>query len=59
MFNFNKANYEDAKLEAKKVENTLLMDEVEKVKAFVEKVLTACLESTANRTRVSYPGADI
>jgi hypothetical protein len=32
-----------------------LLEDIEKVKAFVEKALTLCLESSANMSRTSYP----
>lgn len=36
-----------------------LMQDIEKVKATVEKALTLCLESSANMSRVDYPGLEI
>jgi len=59
---FGKFNYNNFKLALEKAQaekHALLMEDIEKVKAFVEKALTLCLESTANSSRVSYPGVDI
>ncbi len=36
-----------------------LLCEVQKVKIFVEKVLTLCLESNASMARTSYPGIEL
>lgn len=52
-------NYETFKKAVKSVEeenHKVLLFDIEKVKAFVEKMLTLCLESTANRTATNYPG---
>lgn len=59
MFNFNRDKFDVALKKAQEKENVLLMNEVDQVKKFVEKALTMCLESTANMSRVSYPGIDI
>lgn len=52
-------NYESFKEAVKNVEeenhNTLLFD-IEKVKDFIEKALTLCLESSSNKTATNYPG---
>ena len=59
MFNFN---YEEFKAALKKAEEErylALREDLEKVKAFVEKALTMFLESSSNKARLSYPGADI
>lgn len=36
-----------------------LKDEVKKVKAFVEKMLTICFESTASQARSNYSGLEM
>lgn len=59
MFNFNRQKFENALEESNKTENLLLMNEVDQVKAFVEKALTMCLESTASISRATYPGIDL
>lgn len=55
-------NYENFKAALRKVEednHARLMADIEKVKAFVEKTLTLCLESNANLTRMNYPGVEL
>ncbi len=55
-------DYNRFKSALKKVEEenyAKLMQDVEKVKAFVEKALTLCLESNASMSRVNYPGLEI
>lgn len=55
-------DYNRFKVALKKVEEekyAKLMQDVEKVKAFVEKTLTLCLESSANMSRVNYPGLEL
>lgn len=55
-------NYEKFKNALRKVEEErflALKKDIEQVKAFVEKALTLCLESTANMSRTSYSGVDI
>lgn len=59
MFSFD---HEAFKMALKKVEDDnhqLLMEEVEKVKAFVEKALSLGLESTASMSRTNYPGLEL
>lgn len=55
-------NYDSFKEAVKRVEQenyARLMDDVEKVKVFVEKALTLCLESNANTARMQYPGVEL
>lgn len=55
-------DYNRFKAALKKVEeenNAKLLLEVQKVKVFVEKALTLCLESSANLSRTSYPGIEL
>lgn len=59
MFNFNYENFKGALRNVEQDSHALLMEDIEKVKAFVEKVLTKCLESTSNLARTDYPGLEI
>lgn len=55
-------NYDSFKLALKRVQDenhVRLMQDIEKVKAFVEKALTLCLECNANTTRMNYPGVEL
>lgn len=55
-------NYENFKAALRKVEednHARLMADIEKVKVFVEKTLTLCLESNANVARMNYPGVEL
>lgn len=55
-------NYESFKRALKKVEEerfALLKKDIEQVKAWVEKMLTLSLESTANISRTNYLGVDM
>jgi len=55
-------NYNNFKAALKNVEtenHARLMIDIEKVKAFVEKMLTLCLESNANIARMNYPGVEL
>lgn len=56
-FNYNK--FKEALQAASSENHALLMFDVEKVKAQVEKVLTMFLECSANTARTSYPGVEI
>lgn len=56
-FNYNK--FKEALRNAEKENHARLMIDVEKVKAFVEKMLTLCLESSANLSRMNYPGVEL
>ena len=59
MFNFNYENFKGAQKEAGQENHNALMDDIEKVKAFVEKGLTMFLESSANRANTNYPGVEL
>lgn len=50
----NYESFKEAVDNVKKEEHKLLMFDLEKVKAFVEKVLTLCLESNTNKTLTNY-----
>lgn len=55
-------NYDSFKLALKRVQDEnheRLLQDIEKVKAFVEKALTLCLESNANTARMNYPGIEL
>lgn len=55
-------NYDSFKAALKRVQDEnheRLMDDIEKVKAFVEKALTLCLESNASKARMNYPGVEL
>lgn len=56
-FNYNK--FKEALRNAETENHARLMIDVEKVKAFVEKMLTLCLESSANLSRMNYPGVEL
>lgn len=55
-------NYDNFKAALKRVQDenhARLMQDIEKVKAFVEKALTLCLESNASMSRMNYPGVEL
>ena len=55
-------NYDSFKEAIKKVEqenHARLMEDIEKVKVFVEKALTMFLESSTNMTQVRYPSVGL
>lgn len=55
-------NYESFKNALRKVEEekfAILKKDIEQVKAWVEKMLTLSLESTANMSRTNYSGVDL
>jgi len=56
------SNYNSFKEAIKSVEqenHKALLFDIEKVKAFVEKALTLCLESTSSKTLTEYPSVGI
>jgi len=59
MLGFNYNNFKESLKKAEQENHARLMDDIEKVKAFVEKGLTLFLESNANMSRTSYPGVDV
>lgn len=59
MFRFNYESFKDALKSAEENYQVQLMEDIEKVKALVEKGLTLFLESSSNSARACYPGADI
>lgn len=58
MFGFDYDKFKAALLKAQEDSHAVLMQDIEKVRAWVEKALTLCLESNANMSRVNYPGVD-
>lgn len=56
-FNYN--NFKEALRRVEQENHAKLMQDIEKVKAFVEKALTLCLESNANLSRMNYPGVEL
>ena len=59
MFNFNHESFKAALKKSEDENNNLLMEEIEKVKAFVEKALSLGLNCTASMSRAEYPGLEI
>lgn len=58
MFNFNQGDFRAALFKLDEENHAKLIEDIEKVKAFVEKALTMFLESSANMSRASYPGVE-
>lgn len=56
---FNYKSFKEALLRAKEENHARLMEDIEKVKAFVEKTLTLFLESNANLSCMNYPGIEV
>lgn len=59
MLGFNYDSFKEALKKVQDESHAVLMEDIEKVKAFVEKALTLSLESNASLTRASYPGVDV
>lgn len=59
MLGFNYNSFKEALKKVQEENHVRLMEDIEKVKAFVEKALTLCLESTANMSRTSYQGLEL
>lgn len=59
MSGFNYKSFKEALKRAQEENHRMLMDEIAKVKTFVEKSLTLFLESNANLARVDYPGIEL
>lgn len=58
MFGFDYDKFKAALLKAQEESHAVLLKDIEKVKAWVEKALTLCLESNASLARVNYPGIE-
>lgn len=59
MTGFDYNRFKEALLKAKEDSYAVLVEDVEKVKANVEKLLTMFLDSNTNKARTCYPGVDI
>lgn len=59
MVGFDYNRFKEALHAAKEHSHAILMEDIEKVKAGVEKILTLCLESNASMTRANYPGVEL
>jgi hypothetical protein len=59
MAGFNYNGFKEALKRVQEENHAKLMQDIEKVKAFVEKALTLCLESNANISRMNYPGIEL
>lgn len=59
MFNFNHGEFKQALKKVEDDNHSILMEEIEKVKAFVEKALSLGLESTASMSRANYQGLEL
>lgn len=59
MIGFNYNNFKAALKRLEEQKHAELMADLEKVKAFVERVLTLCLESNASVSRANYPGVEL
>ncbi|MFA7658023.1 MAG: hypothetical protein WCY19_01160 [Candidatus Gastranaerophilaceae bacterium] len=59
MSGFNYNSFKEAINGVEQENYSKLMDDVEKVKVFIEKALTLCLESNANTARTNYPGVEL
>lgn len=59
MLGFDYNSFKEALKKVQEERHALLMQDIEKVKAFVEKALTLCLESSASMSRVNYPGVEL
>lgn len=59
MFKFNYDSFKEALRNAEQDSTAKVMEDVEKVKAWVEKALTLCLESNTNATIAKYPNVGL
>lgn len=59
MLGFDYNRFKEALKKAQEHSYAVLLEDIAKVKAFVEKMLTLCLESTSNMSRVNYPGLEV
>lgn len=58
----NLLNHNDFKSAIQKIKDEKhneLINEVNQINAFIEKVLTMALENNANMSRMNYPGVDL
>ncbi len=59
MLGFDYNHFKEALKKVEEENHARLMQDIEKVKVFVEKALTLCLESNANVARMNYPGVEM
>lgn len=59
MFQFNQQEFRAALQKSQEENISKLNEDIEKVKIWVEKLLTMFLESSTNMSRVSYPGVEL
>jgi len=59
MAGFNYNSFKEALRKVEHENHVKLMADIEHVKALVEKGLTLFLESSANTSRMSYPGVEL
>lgn len=58
MFKFNYESFKEALKNKEQETDSVLIDDIEKVKAWVEKALSLSLESNSNIARTNYPGIE-
>lgn len=58
MSGFNYISFKEALKRVQEENHAVLLEDIAKVKAFVEKVLTLFLESSSNLARVDCPGIE-
>lgn len=56
---FNYSSFKDAVKKIEQEKFAELEKDINQVKAFIEKALTLSLESSANMTRMNYPGVEL
>lgn len=59
MLGFDYNRFKEALKKVQEENHARLMEDIAKVKTFVEKLLTLCLESNASMSRASYPGLEV
>ena len=59
MRGFNYSNFKDAVRRIEQEKFAELERDINQVKAFIEKALTLSLESSANVSRMNYPGVEL
>lgn len=59
MFGFDYNSFKEALKRVQEENHARLMEDIEKVKTQVEKILTLCLESSSSLSRAAYPGIEL
>lgn len=59
MLGFNYKSFKEALKRVQEENHAVLLEDIEKVKAFVEKALTSFFESSANLAKLEYPGVEV